>query len=364
MGSWRRTPQDRVTAAGCQWAEGLAPWQLVIGIGVGTCRSAGFLDSTRATIRNKIIEYNYALGGAGGVFAVRGSTVEDNIIQFNNLQTGDAATSAMEASGIIRRNIIRYYGEPVGRADMLTVLIHESDTGPATVVDNVIVNNNRPTTVTLSVCGGGIIGNNTIANNSNFDGAVRVAGGPHTYEITNSIVVHGDSGGLSCGDSPDSIVRCNNAWGTGQSYMDFCVTHVGVDGNISEDPMFCDVAAGDYRLAPESPCAPGNSPSGCGLVGALPICGTGAVAPGVVPSATALRLSVSPNPVLSSAEFQFDGTTSATLDIYAPLGRLIESVRPSGAFTWQPGREAVSGVYFARLQGEGVAQVVKFVVVR
>ncbi len=48
----------------------------------------------------------------------------------------------------------------------------------------------------------------------------------------------------------------------------------------------------------------------------------------------------------------------------SPLGRLIQSVRPIGAFGWQPGREAVSGVYFARLQGEGRVQVVKFMVVR
>ena len=46
------------------------------------------------------------------------------------------------------------------------------------------------------------------------------------------------------------------------------------------------------------------------------------------------------------------------------MRRASESVRPDGAYTWQPGREAASGVYFARLQGEGAAQVVKFVVLR
>jgi len=54
-------------------------------------------------------------------------------------------------------------------------------------------------------------------------------------------------------------------------------------GNIYEDPRFCDPASDDYTVSSGSPCVPWNSPSGCGLIGAL---GVGCYSPGIwyVPS--------------------------------------------------------------------------------
>ncbi len=45
---------------------------------------------------------------------------------------------------------------------------------------------------------------------------------------------------------------------------------LGVDGNFSQDPLFCDMATCDLRLHSSSPCLPGQHPSGyaCGLIGA------------------------------------------------------------------------------------------------
>ena len=55
-----------------------------------------------------------------------------------------------------------------------------------------------------------------------------------------------------------------------------CDSIVGTNGNISQDPLFCDAANGDYSIASESPCAPAQS--GCGLIGAFDV---GCVATGV-----------------------------------------------------------------------------------
>jgi hypothetical protein len=50
---------------------------------------------------------------------------------------------------------------------------------------------------------------------------------------------------------------------------------VGHAGNISSDPLFCDPSLGDFRLQPQSPCAP-NPP--CGLKGPFPVgCSQGTV---------------------------------------------------------------------------------------
>jgi predicted outer membrane repeat protein len=54
----------------------------------------------------------------------------------------------------------------------------------------------------------------------------------------------------------------------------------GVNGNFSADPLFCDPLGGDFHIDCNSPCAPGNHPTGyeCGLVGALGVgCGASRV---------------------------------------------------------------------------------------
>ena len=62
-------------------------------------------------------------------------------------------------------------------------------------------------------------------------------------------------------------IACNDSW------PDSLVDEGGNDafeGNLCADPLFCDEETADLRLAIQSPCAPDNSPEGCGLIGALP----------------------------------------------------------------------------------------------
>jgi hypothetical protein len=57
---------------------------------------------------------------------------------------------------------------------------------------------------------------------------------------------------------------------------DWPVGTTDLGGNFSADPRFCGAAAGNYGLAADSPCAPGQHPGGndCGLVGARQVgCG-------------------------------------------------------------------------------------------
>lgn len=63
---------------------------------------------------------------------------------------------------------------------------------------------------------------------------------------------------------------CNNSWGNGTDWVGLD-DPTGTDGNISEDPRFCDFDAFDLGLAAGSVCLPGNHPDGCNtdLIGAL-----------------------------------------------------------------------------------------------
>jgi nitrous oxidase accessory protein NosD len=140
----------------------------------------------------------------------------------------------------------------------------------------------------------------------------------------------------------------------------------GVNGNFTESPRFCDALSGDFTLNSLSPCAPGNSPPGCGLIGAFPVaCGVTGV-PGNDASVVEQRLIVSPNPVRGAARFSFltaiangDG-----LRIFDSQGRLVKSLLPSdGHWEWAPTSSVPAGIYFART-GSGVADAVKFLVLR
>lgn len=58
-------------------------------------------------------------------------------------------------------------------------------------------------------------------------------------------------------------VLCTDAYGnTGGDWVGLISGYLGVGGNILADPLFCDVDAGDYRVATTSPCLPTNNSCG------------------------------------------------------------------------------------------------------
>jgi hypothetical protein len=187
-----------------------------------------------------------------------------------------------------------------------------------------------------------------------------------TFDIERTIIAFNEQAvAVAC--EPWSIVTlaCCDIYGNdGGDWVGCIADQYGINGNISEDPLFCNAPGGDLTLDASSPCAPEHS-GGCGLIGAWPVgCGTVAVAEHPVPSSR-LRLTVSPNPVLQGATFTFDPTARpVSLEIYDPAGRLVERLRPSGGVTWTPGDRAARGIYFARLTAEGASETVKFVVLQ
>lgn len=107
-------------------------------------------------------------------------------------------------------------------------------------------------------------GGSQIARNTFADCDVTIEGGGAPLSFDANIVYRGETqiyhaagGTISCNDFwPDSVT-------IGSAGLDL------VD-NMYLDPLFCDEETGDFRIAIQSPCAPENSPEGCGLIGALP----------------------------------------------------------------------------------------------
>ena len=77
-----------------------------------------------------------------------------------------------------------------------------------------------------------------------------------------------------------ATLTCRDIFGyTHGNWVGCIADQYGIDGNISEDPQFCDLAAGDLTLECTSPCAPHTPPNPeCDLIGAWPVgCGGTAV---------------------------------------------------------------------------------------
>lgn len=73
---------------------------------------------------------------------------------------------------------------------------------------------------------------------------------------------------IFCDERSTATVSCTNIFGNaGGDWVGSIADQAGVNGNISADPLFCDIERGIWGLAQNSPCAPGAS--ACGLIGAL-----------------------------------------------------------------------------------------------
>lgn len=102
-------------------------------------------------------------------------------------------------------------------------------------------------------------------------GALHViAGSCPAFE--NCIIAFSEGGAAvysSDGTSIPDFSCCNIFGNTGGDWVDIIADQAGTDGNFSQDPLFCDTAAGDFHLQPASPCAPDNNSCDT-LIGALP----------------------------------------------------------------------------------------------
>jgi parallel beta-helix repeat protein len=94
-------------------------------------------------------------------------------------------------------------------------------------------------------------------------------------QLENTIIAFGPEGeALGCDDSVnDLFLTCCDVYGNAGGDWTGCLADLfGVDGNISEDPLFCDPGSGDFRLHFGSPCAPFTPPNPeCDLIGACDV---------------------------------------------------------------------------------------------
>jgi len=111
--------------------------------------------------------------------------------------------------------------------------------------------------------------NCTFAGNSGDGAAVHSTLNSHAT-VDQTIIAFTPFGGraVSCDDGSSVNLSCCDVFGNvSGDWVDCIEDQYGINGNISEDPLFCDPDNGDYHLDCTSPCAPGYNPE-CGLIGA------------------------------------------------------------------------------------------------
>jgi hypothetical protein len=92
--------------------------------------------------------------------------------------------------------------------------------------------------------------------------------------LEQTIIAFNPGGAIYCQDpSSQPALECCDIFGnTGGDWVGCIEEQYGINGNISEDPVFCDPENGDFTLHEDSPCAPFSPPNEeCDLIGAWPV---------------------------------------------------------------------------------------------
>jgi len=222
-----------------------------------------------------------------------------------------------------------------------------------------------------------ITGSTLVGNRADLGAGIRVLSQVVRGEDL-IVAFNGPGVGVSCGDSGSVDLSCSDVYGNDLGDWVLCLSdQLGVAGNISFDPLFCDLAAGDLTLHENSPCLPGGN--SCGVtMGALEEGCQGTAVPGEEGPPLVTRLEgVRPNPFNPRTEIRFSLAEAVPVDlrIYDLAGRCTRTlaadrVFPAGAHavTWDGaddrGRPASSGTYLFRWQAGAATSTVRAVLVR
>ncbi|MCK4414670.1 MAG: right-handed parallel beta-helix repeat-containing protein [Candidatus Eisenbacteria sp.] len=121
-------------------------------------------------------------------------------------------------------------------------------------------------------CGSGTptFTNCTMSYNKAGSGAGGIDCGSATVTLENTIIAFSTTGEALAGNA--TLSCCDLYGNAGGDWIGDIAGQYGIDGNISEDPIFCDPWSDDFTLQADSPCAPFSSPNPeCDLIGSEPI---------------------------------------------------------------------------------------------
>jgi len=256
------------------------------------CSAPNFVQMTPLVEQN-VIEYNRADRNGGGIAVEAGSApvIRNNTFRSNEAVEGDGGgiwifvnTDGTTVTGnLITGNLAGDHGGGI---------LATSSSSPRVfmeIVSNLIVNNTARGTAGYLSSGGGILlgfvhlwfHQNTLAFNAGEGpdsswggGNMAIHEGDQCLIEKNVIAFASIGGGIRCTGSTQATIQNNLTWmNSGGNGSGTCETWWQGNGNVIDDPHFCDVPVNDFTVAANShvithPAGPlGAFPSpGCGPV--------------------------------------------------------------------------------------------------
>jgi hypothetical protein len=227
-----------------------------------------YCESTSPTITGNVIAGNH------GPVEIVG---EDP----NNWKLGyGGGIGCIESAAVISGNVVRGNDAYAGGA-LMTYL------GDARISSNLMYDNSAQIGGGVILMSGGRLMNNTVvANSASIAGNVFAASDAAIGEclMVNNIICNALSGGGLYQEASGGCgtISYNNVWGNiGGNYVGFG-NQTGLEGNISQDPLFVNPSAYNYHLQFPSPCINAGDPAFVGEPGETDIDGDPRVAYGRV----------------------------------------------------------------------------------
>ncbi|MFC1573263.1 right-handed parallel beta-helix repeat-containing protein [Candidatus Eisenbacteria bacterium] len=196
-------------------------------------------EYSRPTIRNCIFRDNEAEERGGGLFCTSAPKLSDCVFTSNAAQIAGGGLTCWADSLF---NIVR-----------CTFADNSADLGGAVSCATIYG-------VRLTDC--------TLVANAGWSGGAGVRANGTPIVMSNSIIAFGTQGEAMSLNNSVVTAQCSDIYGNaGGDWVGDIADQLGVNGNISEDPLLCAPDSADFTLCGDSPCASENNP-GCGQIGA------------------------------------------------------------------------------------------------
>jgi len=184
--------------------------------------------------------------------------------------------------------------------------------------------------------GCGTMSSSTLADNGADLGAGVYVTNQYPCELNRVIIAFSSQGSAIYrhASADTCLLTCCGLYGNvGGNWIDSIEDQLSIDGNISEDPLFCDPDGGNFYLQVDSPCAPYSPPNPeCDLIGAYPAdCAYMDVPETPAEIMTPFTFDCSPNPSSSSVRLIYSipagrDDVLTRLNIFDITGRHVETL--------------------------------------